>query len=195
MKLYIVRHGKTWFNVIGRIQGWCDSPLTEKGREQAKKLRLFFDTVSLSAGYYSGSERAGDTLELILHDRNIPIHKDKRFKEVFFGDYEAEYTKTIFPDGVVNPEVFYEHGGENRHDAAQRFLSACKEISKKETGDVLIVSHGSIIRQFLEENSEAFRQLAATKNLTKALVPNCSVSIVEIENENIDVIQLPTVYQ
>ena len=83
MKLYIVRHGQTWFNVIGRIQGWCDSPLTEKGREQAKKLRLFFDTVSLSAGYYSGSERAGDTLELILHDRNIPIHKDKRFKEVF----------------------------------------------------------------------------------------------------------------
>ena len=74
-------------------------------------------------------------------------------------------------------------------------MSACKEISKKETGDVLIVSHGSIIRQFLEENSEEFRQLAATKNLTKALVPNCSVSIVEIENENIDVIQLPTVYQ
>lgn len=169
MKLYIVRHGQTWFNVIGRIQGWCDSPLTEKGREQAKKLRLFFDTVSLSAGHYSGSERAGDTLELILHDRNIPIHKDKRFKEVFFGDYEAEYTKTIFPDGVVKPEVFYEHGGENRHDAAQRFLSACKEISKKETGDVLIVSHGSIIRQFLEENSEEFRQLAATKKFDQSI--------------------------
>ena len=46
----------------------------------------------------------------------------------------------------------------------------------------------------IRKNSEAFRQLSATKNLTKALVPNCSVSIVEIENENIDVIQLPTVY-
>lgn len=194
MKLYIVRHGQTWFNVTGRIQGWCDSPLTEKGREQAKKLRLFFDTVSLSAGYYSGSERAGDTLELILHDRNIPIKKDKRFKEVFFGDYEAEYTRHIFPDGIVRPEVFYERGGENRHDAAARFLIACKDVAKKEAGDVLIVSHGSIIRQFLEENSEEFRQLAASKNLTKALVPNCSVSIIKIENETIDVIQLPTVY-
>lgn len=29
--LYIMRHGKTLFNVYHRIQGWCDSPLTIKG--------------------------------------------------------------------------------------------------------------------------------------------------------------------
>ncbi len=59
MKLYIVRHGQTLFNLMGRIQGWCDSPLTQKGIEQAKNLRLFFNDIPLSAGYYSGSERAG----------------------------------------------------------------------------------------------------------------------------------------
>lgn len=31
--LYIARHGKTMFNTIGRVQGWCDTPLTQKGEE------------------------------------------------------------------------------------------------------------------------------------------------------------------
>lgn len=31
MKLYLMRHGETLFNTQKRVQGWCDSPLTEKG--------------------------------------------------------------------------------------------------------------------------------------------------------------------
>ncbi len=31
--LYIVRHGKTMFNTIERVQGWCDTPLTKQGQE------------------------------------------------------------------------------------------------------------------------------------------------------------------
>ena len=30
-----MRHGQTLFNVRRRIQGWCDSPLTELGKQQA----------------------------------------------------------------------------------------------------------------------------------------------------------------
>lgn len=32
--LYIMRHGQTLFNVRGKIQGWCDSPLTEEGKNK-----------------------------------------------------------------------------------------------------------------------------------------------------------------
>ena len=31
VKLYLVRHGKTMFNTIGRAQGWSDTPLTAEG--------------------------------------------------------------------------------------------------------------------------------------------------------------------
>ena len=31
MKLYLIRHGETLFNTQKRVQGWCDSPLTENG--------------------------------------------------------------------------------------------------------------------------------------------------------------------
>ena len=36
-KLYLVRHGQTLFNELHMTQGWCDSPLTELGRKQAKE--------------------------------------------------------------------------------------------------------------------------------------------------------------
>lgn len=35
-KLYMMRHGQTLFNVLKREQGWCDSPLTNTGIEQAR---------------------------------------------------------------------------------------------------------------------------------------------------------------
>ena len=34
--LYLMRHGQTEFNVAKRVQGRCDSPLTELGRDQAR---------------------------------------------------------------------------------------------------------------------------------------------------------------
>ena len=37
--LYLMRHGQTLFNVLKKIQGWCDSPLTEEGIRQAKIAR------------------------------------------------------------------------------------------------------------------------------------------------------------
>lgn len=39
-KLYIIRHGKTMFNTIGRAQGWSDSPLTPEGERGIEELGL-----------------------------------------------------------------------------------------------------------------------------------------------------------
>ena len=38
LEVYLVRHGKTVFNTIGRLQGWSDSPLTDEGRAAAAAL-------------------------------------------------------------------------------------------------------------------------------------------------------------
>ena len=39
-RLYIVRHGKTMFNTIGRAQGWSDTPLTDEGERGIRELGL-----------------------------------------------------------------------------------------------------------------------------------------------------------
>ena len=109
MKVYIVRHGQTYFNVMGRVQGWCDSPLTKQGIQQAEHLASYFESIPLASGYHSGSERAADTLDLILKDREVTKKRDKRFKEVFFGDYEGG--SQINPTGKEEGAFFAVRGG------------------------------------------------------------------------------------
>ena len=67
-KLYLMRHGQTLFNVLKRKQGWCDSPLTDLGIEQARGAGRWFAEhgVAFDHAYSSTSERAVDTLELVL---------------------------------------------------------------------------------------------------------------------------------
>jgi Fructose-2,6-bisphosphatase len=42
-ELYLMRHAQTLFNVQGRTQGWSDSPLTQKGIEDALKAGEDFE--------------------------------------------------------------------------------------------------------------------------------------------------------
>ncbi|WP_241209292.1 phosphoglycerate mutase family protein, partial [Streptococcus sp. DD11] len=64
--LYLMRHGQTFFNQEGLVQGACDSPLTELGAEQAQQARTYFEQAGIRFGrlYSSTQERACDTLEL-----------------------------------------------------------------------------------------------------------------------------------
>ena len=40
VRLYLVRHGKTMFNTIGRAQGWSDTPLTAEGSWESMNWEL-----------------------------------------------------------------------------------------------------------------------------------------------------------
>ena len=40
VRLYLVRHGKTMFNTIGRAQGWSDTPLTAEGERGIQELGI-----------------------------------------------------------------------------------------------------------------------------------------------------------
>ena len=64
-KLYLVRHGQTLFNELHMTQGWCDSPLTELGKKQAKEAGRSLRNVDFSAVYTSTSERTSDTAKFI----------------------------------------------------------------------------------------------------------------------------------
>ena len=64
--LYLMRHGRTRFNEQKRIQGACDSPLTDEGISQAKAAAAYFEAHQLvfDEVYSSTQERACDTAEL-----------------------------------------------------------------------------------------------------------------------------------
>ena len=72
--LYLVRHGQTELNVQNILQGWHDSPLTARGREQALATRAAFEArgISFDHAYSSPLGRARHTAELIIGE-DLPI--------------------------------------------------------------------------------------------------------------------------
>ena len=62
-KLYFTRHGETVWNVENKICGMTDSPLTERGRQQARELgeAVKASGVHIDEILYSPLSRAADT--------------------------------------------------------------------------------------------------------------------------------------
>ena len=92
--LYLTRHGKTMLNNTGRMQGWCDSPLTEDGAAVAEKLGrgLKKAGITFDAVYTSDSGRAIETAELILKNNGQPevsLQRNPKVREVCYGIYEG----------------------------------------------------------------------------------------------------------
>uniref|UniRef100_UPI0026124EDC histidine phosphatase family protein n=1 Tax=Terrisporobacter sp. TaxID=1965305 RepID=UPI0026124EDC len=87
--LYLMRHGQTLFNLRRKMQGHCDSPLTETGRKQAEIAGEYFENINIDNAYSSSSERCCDTLEIATNG-SIPYTRLKGLKEMNFGVFEGE---------------------------------------------------------------------------------------------------------
>ena len=178
---YIIRHGETVFNRKGRIQGWCDSPLTDLGVSQAKQLGKELKNVPLDVCFCSTSERAIDTANSILEGRNVKVIPKKNLKEQSFGDFEAEKSVDIFKDGVRFPEGYRFCGGENHSDVIERVTNELKKIaSEYPNANVLVVCHGSAIKHIVNALCPGF---VDEKPNTASLVPNCSVTRMDCDTE------------
>lgn len=89
--LYFTRHGETIWNTQSRMQGRLDSPLTEKGLQQARQLATQLQAVPLDLVWSSPAPRAMKTVEQILAPRSQPIsvRVDERINEMNLGDWEG----------------------------------------------------------------------------------------------------------
>ncbi|MDH6364030.1 broad specificity phosphatase PhoE [Enterococcus sp. PF1-24] len=101
--LYIVRHGKTMFNTVERVQGWCDTPLTKVGQQGIHYAGLGLKDITFEEAYSSDSGRAIETCRIILGEnengRHVPYKTDPRIREWCFGSLEGGYDMEMW--GVV----------------------------------------------------------------------------------------------
>lgn len=80
VEFYIIRHGETLLNKLGKAQGLTDSPLTSDGIQSAVKLKQALCNVEFSAAYSSDLSRAYNTAKIICGDF-FDVHKDIRLRE------------------------------------------------------------------------------------------------------------------
>lgn len=97
--IYLIRHGKTFFNTTGQVQGFADSPLTDKGISQAKKLGTGLKDVTFDLAYSGDLGRQRNTAKLILskNDNKKPkLMEHDGFKEWNYGGYEGKTDKEMW---------------------------------------------------------------------------------------------------
>ena len=148
--LYLVRHGQTEFNVRNILQGWHDSPLTARGREQALATRTAFEVrgVTFDHVYSSPLGRARHTAELIAGEGcSIELVDDLR--EWHLGSLEGTSNREMPQQPLGDYPVAF--GGESEAQLRSRMVAALSRImDRPQHNCVLVVSHGSACREFLE---------------------------------------------
>ena len=72
-ELYLIRHGKTYGNTLGRYIGTTDEELCEEGREALKRLKAGRDFAAVRPGvvYASPLKRCVQTAEILFPE--IPV--------------------------------------------------------------------------------------------------------------------------
>lgn len=166
--MYLVRHGQTRFNALRKIQGACDSPLTEKGIKQATALRKYFEKIKIDNCYCSTSERTSDTLELITKQ---PYTRLKQLKEMDFGLFEGE-SENLNPARERYNNFFVDYGGEAAEHVEKRMVECCTKImAQAENQQVLVVSHGGACTNFLNHWTTDSEMAEILKNG----VGNCNI--------------------
>ena len=151
--LYLMRHGQTLFNVYRRIQGWCDSPLTEVGINQAIEARKLIEGIPFDDYYCSTAERASDTLELVTEGK-VPYTRLKGLKERYFGVFEGQ-SEDLNPPGEKYDTMFTIYGGETGLEVALRVKNTISTLLDKEDHHcILVVSHAGASMNFLHHVKE-----------------------------------------
>ena len=108
--LAFLRHGQSQWNLENRFTGWVDAPLTEKGREEAKRAGHLLREcgVAFDACYTSVQTRAIQTLNIALDEMEevwLPVTKDWRLNERHYGGLT----------GLNKQETREKHGDEQVH--------------------------------------------------------------------------------
>ena len=147
MTIYLIRHGKTEANEKRLYCGSTDISLSEKGREELR--RICYD-IKIVRFLTSGMKRTNESLKILFGD--VPFKEDPRFREVDFGIFEMHSYSELKdnPDYQAwctgDNEANVPPNGESGLQMKQRVLEAFLEIKE----DTVIVCHGGVIAAIME---------------------------------------------
>ncbi|MCF7930947.1 MAG: histidine phosphatase family protein [Acholeplasmataceae bacterium] len=183
MKCYLVRHGQTSWNETHRFQGWLDIGLDTIGMLQAKMLADYFKQEDIKHIYSSDLTRALKTAQLIQQKTDCPLTISKNLRELNVGNWEGmtldEITSEFKSDDPIDETTLFgkgRSGGESLEEFQTRIVECFhKIIEKHQNQDMIIVTHGGVVRVLL---CHILGCDISQKNTLK--IDNGSISILEI---------------
>ena len=151
-KLILIRHGQTQFNVEGKVQGWCDSPLTMEGRQQMRQAgRVLKEKGIVPEHIYSSDlKRAMDSARIIAPQAQL--FTVNALREYSFGAFDGKPGDTL-PDWEQLPAS----GAETLEACQSRVASGLLAVLEREPVQAVVVSHGivnSLVLAMAEHDQE-----------------------------------------
>ena len=183
--IYIVRHGQTEWNLLGKTQGHGNSDLTPKGIEQAELLADSMTKYPIDYIYSSDLGRAYQTAEIIVNKLNIEVEKTEALREMNFGTWEGRIIKDIIEEDPElykmwrnEPHLAKIPQGETLSQIKERTDAFIKEINEKYDGKhIVLVTHSLCARimllSFLDSD---------VKNIYRINQANTALNIIELRD-------------
>ena len=201
MKVYIIRHGETSWNVEYRLQGLSDVELNENGIKLAEITAEKMKDIPFDVCFSSPSVRAVRTAEIILKGRNVTVKTDPRLYEIEFGVLEGLSLNPEHPDiekpkflslGAEALSYIPPEGGESLQDVIARVGDFYQEMINDpflKDKTILISAHGcpcrALLYQVCEDKNDFWRG---------HVPPNCAVTILNIQEGQAEVEAMDKIY-
>lgn len=196
LNLYLIRHGQTNWNVEDKMQGTQNSELTEAGVQGALVTGDYLKNHTFISAYSSDLKRAKLTRDYILSENH---HKDETLtfelqdlREINYGNWEgqklSDLAKEAEFDIYMNDPENYEaitNGGETYFTALARIEAGLRAIiqnTKQDSGDILVVSHGAILRLLLCVLGGGTVGLHRDESISQRIF-NTSISVVNYQGD------------
>ncbi|WP_112179862.1 MULTISPECIES: alpha-ribazole phosphatase [Paraliobacillus] len=189
MKLYLIRHGQTDWNIVGTIQGSKDVELNSTGISQAEELskKIVETDYSFSKVYSSHQKRATKTAKILSDTTKTECIEIKGLEEINLGEWEglswAEIQKVYpseFSEWYKNRRNTKPPGGESYQEMLMRVLKTLRKIVDSNEENILIVTHSAVIMCL-----QCYLTNTPFEEMTKFKTDN--MSITEIDSSLIEV--------
>jgi 2,3-bisphosphoglycerate-dependent phosphoglycerate mutase len=193
--LVLIRHGESQWNKENRFTGWVDIPLSENGREEARKAGEKLKGMKFDKGYTSVLQRATETYDIAVKVAgiDIPLEKDKALNERMYGDLQGlnkdECRKKFGEEQVHLWRRSYDippPNGESLKDTADRTLPYYKlkiEPELKAGDNILVVAHGNSLRALI-----MYLENLSPEEIVKVEIPT-GVPILYGLDENLKIVE------
>ncbi len=149
-RILVLRHGETEFNADKKLQGHCNSSLTSKGCDQARRvgttLKQYVENRPFRV-YSSTLGRALQTSQIVCEELNYSyenLNKEPRLKEFSLGEWEQRTIPSLeqeIPNLLAQNDWYLQAPNcETYESVRERLSSWLSDVAHDE--DIVVVSHG-----------------------------------------------------
>jgi broad specificity phosphatase PhoE len=153
----LARHGESELSLVGRTNGdpAVACALTATGREEARRLGRALEGDRIDICVTSEFDRARETANLALEDREIPRLVLGELNDIRFGEFEGRALSDYRAWAHTHdPTVPAPGGGDSRVETVGRYVRAFRTILALPDETVLVVAHGLPVRYVLDALDE-----------------------------------------